>query len=536
MSRKTWVLVAVVLGSAIVFLDSTVVNVALPRIGRELPTERFGTLEAQSYVYYGYLLTLSALLVLAGALSDYFGRRRMFALGLSGFGVTSVFCGLAPTMELLIASRVLQGAAGALLVPGSLSIITASFEGEEQGRSFGIWAAATSGVTIFGPALGGALIAYSSWRAVFLINVPLVALGVWATLRYVPESRDEEASGHFDWWGALAAVLAVGGLTFGVIRGQSQGWTQSPVIVALLAGVAATIAFPVLMRRVPHPLVPPSLFRSRNFTVTNLSTLVIYGALYVTFQYFALFAIGVLGYNELAFGLAGIPGPLFLVLFSTRFGKLAVRFGPRWFMAIGPAIMGLGLLWFARIPVDSEPWRATLGQSSSLLPPRDYLVDVLPALLVFGIGLMVMVAPLTTALMRSVPVRNSGVASAFNNAISRVGPQVAGALLFVAITASFYANLAERVPRLDVSSPQVRESITALNPPRDVGEKVRAAASASSTEAFHLAVIVAALLCLIGAGINAAGIRNDELRSEEPAPTAPGPTPAGTVADVQPSA
>lgn len=517
MSRKTWVLVAVVLGSSIVFLDSTVVNVALPRIGRELPTERFGTLEAQSYVYYGYLLTLSALLILAGALSDYHGRRRMFAFGLVGFGVSSVLCGIAPTMELLIASRVLQGATGALLVPGSLSIITAFFQGEEQGRAFGVWAGATSAVTIFGPALGGALIAYFSWRAVFLINVPLVALGLWATLRHVPESRDEEASGRFDWPGALAAALTVGGLTFGVIRGQAQAWSDGSAVAALGIGALAAIAFPVLMLRAEHPLVPLDLFKSRNFTVTNLSTLVIYGALYVTFQYWALFAIGILGYNELAFGIGGIPGPILLVLFSSRFGRLAIRFGPRWFMAVGPLIMGLGILWFTRIPVDSDPWRARLADPGSLVPPTDYLVDVLPALLIFGAGLMVMVAPLTAALMRSVPVRHSGVASAFNNAISRVGPQLAGALLFVAITASFYANLQDRLPELNVGSPRVRQQVTALNQPSgNVDRSVRAAARESSTEAFHLAVVVGALLCFLGAGVNAAGIRNRELRSEAP--------------------
>src|SRR6202022_2693689 len=199
MTMKRWILVAAVLGSGIVFLDSTVVNVALPRIGRELPRSFLGVLEGQSYVYNAYLLTLSALLILAGALNDFYGRKRMFLYGLLGFGVTSVLCGLAPNMELLVLFRILQGAAGALLVPGSLALLTANFSGEEQGRAFGTWAGASSATTLLGPVIGGLLVDTFSWRAAFLINVPLIVVAVWATWRYVPESRDEQASSHFDW-------------------------------------------------------------------------------------------------------------------------------------------------------------------------------------------------------------------------------------------------------------------------------------------------------------------------------------------------
>ncbi|MDQ3940707.1 MAG: MFS transporter, partial [Actinomycetota bacterium] len=345
-----WVMAAAALGSGIVFLDSTVVNVALPQIGRELPSTFLGVLEGQSYVYYGYLLTLSALLILAGGLADFFGRRRLFIIGLVGFGVTSAMCGFATNVEMLVIFRVLQGAAGAILVPGSLAVLTASFSGEDQGKAFGMWAAASGATTILGPVVGGALVANVSWRAAFFINIPLVLLAGWATIRHMPESRDETATGSFDWVGAIVIALALGGLTFGPIRGEAQDWRDPVAFVALGVGVAAAAAFPWLMRRVNNPLVRLELFRSRNFTITNLSTLVIYGALYVTFQYLALFAIGTLGYNEFAFGVAGLPGSLFLILLSSRFGKLAVRFGPRLFMSVGPAIMGLGLLWFARIP------------------------------------------------------------------------------------------------------------------------------------------------------------------------------------------
>ena len=519
MSAKSWTLVAVVLGSGTVFLDSTVVNVALPEMGRDLSSSLFGTLEAQSYVYYGYLLTLSSLLILAGALTDYLGRRRMFAIGLASFGVMSVLCGVAPNMELLILFRVLQGAAGALLVPGSLSIITTTFSGEEQGRAFGVWAGASAGTTILGPALGGALVAYLSWRATFLINIPLIAVALWATLTKMKETRDETASGKFDWLGATVVALAVGGLTFGAIRGQAQEWDDVGAFIALAIGGISAIAFPILMAKSKNPLVPLDLFKSRNFTVTNLSTLVIYGALYVGIQYMALFFIGALGYNELAFGLATIPGSLFLALFSARFGALAAANGPRTYMTVGPAIMGAGILWYTRFPADSDPWIVELGRLASFVPPMDYVIDLLPGQILFGIGLMIMVAPLTSALMRSVPVEHSGVASAVNNAISRVGPQLAGALIFIAITGTFYANLADRVPELDTSAAAVREQIAPLNTPQDAEPGVVEAARESSAEAFHFAMLIAAGLCFAGAAINGIGIRNSEARDTDRRPT-----------------
>ena len=514
---KRWTLIAAVLGSGIVFLDSTVVNVALPKIGQDLHSSLFGTLEAQTYVYNGYLLTLSALLILAGALNDYFGRKRMFALGLAGFGVTSFLCGIAPTMELLILFRVLQGAAGALLVPGSLAIINATFHGEERGRAFGVWAGASAATTILGPFIGGILVDTISWRAAFLINIPLVLVAYYATVRHVSESRDEEATGKFDWVGATVIALAVGGLAYGAIRGQQREWHDTGAFVALAVGAVATIVFPFLMARSKNPLVPLSLFRSRNFTVTNISTLVIYGALYVTFYFMAVFMQGTLGYNAAATGFAGIPGTLFLALFSTRFGKLAARYGPRLFMAVGPAIMMLGVLWFARIPSGSDPWLLGTGTGESLFPPTSYFTDLLPGQILFGIGLMIMVAPLTTALMSSVPEHRSGVASAINNAISRVGPQLAGAVIFVAIAGSFYQGLADRAPGLDTSSERVREVFAPLNRPTDhpSPQQVTAAREAS-TDSYHLAMAIAAALLAVGAIVNGVGITNRPTEPSEP--------------------
>ena len=506
---KRWTLAATVLGSSMVFLDGTVVTVALPAIARDLPATVVGALEGQSFVYNAYLLSLSSLLILAGALNDYFGRRRMFAIGLVGFGSTSALCGLAPTMELLIVFRALQGATGALLVPGSLAILTEAFAGPERGRVIGIWAAASSLTSLLGPFIGGVLVDTVSWRVAFLINAPFVVPALWATLRHVRESRDPNATGHFDWLGALVVALAVGGLSFGAIRGQQYNWHDPLAFVALGIGALAAIAFPILMLRRPNPLVPPILFRSRNFTVTNISTLLIYGALSVFGYVSAVFLQGTLGYTAAAAGLAGIAVSLFLIVLSARFGAWAGRIGPRRFMALGPLLMAISVLWFARIPSASAAWQLAPGRPETYLPPPSYVVDLLPGYILFGIGLAVMVAPLTTALMSSVPARNSGLASAINNAISRVGPQLATAVIFIAITASFYAGLAARVPGIDTNDGAIRNRIPPLNrPDSSVPPAVVAAARDASTDSFHLAMLVVAGLLAAGALVNWVGIRD----------------------------
>ena len=487
-----------------VFLDSTVVTVALPKIGQELPTLLFGVLEGQSYVYTGYLLTLSALLILAGAANDHYGRKRMFQLGISGFAAMSALCGLAPNMEALVVFRVLQGAAGALLVPSSLSLLTACFDDEVQrGRAFGYWSSASAATTILGPIVGGFLVDSVSWRVVFLINVPVALAALYAT-REIVESRDERSSGRFDWPGSALAALAVGGLAFGTIYGQQREWRDPLAFVALAAGVLATAALPLWMTRARHPLVPPSLFASRNFTVTNISTFLIYGALYVILYFLTLFLQGVLGYSAAAAGAAALPATLLLVLFSSRAGAFAGRFGPRMFMVAGPLVMAVGIFSLSLVPPDTAAWR--LGQGDPL-PPADYFTRILPGLLVFGLGLTMMVTPLVTALMASVPVANSGLASAINNAISRIGPQLVGAVLFVAITSVFYAGLETRVPGLDASSAAVRQQVSPMNPPRDADPALAAAAREASTDAFHLAMLVAAGLLVAGAAVNL-GIRN----------------------------
>jgi EmrB/QacA subfamily drug resistance transporter len=510
MTTKRWTLLAAVLGSSVVFLDGVVLPIALPAIGRE-PRLFVDVLEGQSYVQLGYLLSLSALLVLAGALSDYFGRRRLFIVGLLGFGGASVLCGLAPNVEVLILFRIIQGAAGALLVPGSLAILTNAFSGEEQGRAFGVWAGASGLAAIGGPIVGGLLVQEVTWRAIFFLNVPFIAVAVWAAWRHISESRDEGATGHFDWFGALLVGLAVGGLVFGAIYGGQRQWHDPLAFVALGVGVVSTVSLPIYFGRVREPLVPLSMFRSRNFSVTNISTLLIYGALYVYGWFQPVFTVGTLSYSPSAVGVAAIPGALFLVFLSARFGALASRFGPRVFMTVGPLLMAVGLGWLARIPSTSTPWELSVADPSTYLPPLSYLIDLLPASLVFGFGLAVMVAPLTTALMRSVPARQAGLASAINNAISRVGPQLAGALIFVLLTIGFYSALAARVPGLDVNSAQLRAAVSPLNKPADgVEPAIVAAAREASTEAFHLAMLTAAAMLVAGALVNQVGISDEQ--------------------------
>ncbi|MFL5755662.1 MAG: MFS transporter [Chloroflexota bacterium] len=505
-TTQRWTMLAAILGSGVVFLDGTIVNVALKRIG-ELPSTIFGTLEGQTYVTSGYLATLAALLVLAGALADYYGRRRVFAIGLVGFGVTSLLCGLAPTLEILVLARVLQGATGALLVPGSIAVITALFDGPMRARAFGIWAAATSAVTPIGVLLGGTLVDTIGWRAAFLINIPLIGIALFATIRHMPETRDEQASGRFDWLGAALAIVAVGGIAFGTIRSQQQQWRDPGAIAAILIGVVALIAFPIVMARRKYTLVPLSLFRIRSFAVINLATLLIYAALYGILGFQPLFLQGVIGYSATAAGITGLPVGILLAVFSTRVGTVAGRIGARRFLVTGPLLMAAGYIWYARIPSTSAPWDARLTDVGSLIPPTSVLVDIVPSVLLIGVGISLVVAPLTATLMSSVPVRNAGLASAINNAISRVGQPILAALIFVVVSGAFYASLGT-VAGVDASDPALRSSVQPLNPPGpQVPEAIAAAARIASTDAFHLAAIVGATLLVAGALTSWFGLR-----------------------------
>jgi EmrB/QacA subfamily drug resistance transporter len=520
--RQRWTLVATIIGSGAVFLDGTVVNAALPRIGRELPATLVGVLEGQTYVISGYLAVLAAFLILAGALSDHYGRRRVYAIGLAGFALTSALCGLAPTLEFLVIARLLQGAAGALMVPGALSIITQTFAEAERGRAFGLWTSATSALSLAGPLLGGLLVDTIGWRVAFLINVPILAVAIFITLRYIAESRDDDPDRRFDWLGAFVAAVAVGGLSFGVIRGGEHEWQDPIAWASIVIGLTALIAFPFLMRRRPDPLVPLGLFRSRTFTTINLMTFFVYGGLYVMLSYLSITLQGALGYTALAAGVSVLPIGLSLITLSTRIGTVASRTGARRFLTLGPALMTAGLLWFSRLPATSPAWRASPEQLSSLIPPPAFFIDILPAVVLFGLGIACVVAPLTNTLMGSIPERFSGLGSAINNAIARVGQPLLGALIFVAVSGTFYAALSTLAPDLDLTSAAVRAGFPPLNPPRveATAEQIDAAARAS-IEAFHQAMTVAAGLVAIGGAVSWVGLRQSQprQRSTEAVPT-----------------
>ncbi|MBI3745586.1 MAG: MFS transporter, partial [Chloroflexi bacterium] len=516
-STQRGALGAAILGSAAVFLDGTIVNLALPNIGRTLPAVSIGVLEGQVYVVAGYMATLAAFLLIAGALGDRYGRRRIFLIGLAGFGLTSVLCGLAPSLDILAASRLLQGVTGALLVPGSLAIITALFEGPERGRAFGIWASATSVVAIIGPPVGGALVEIFGWRSIFLLNAPLLAIGLGLAFRYVPELRSSAERTRFDLVGSIVGVVAIGGLAFGAIRGQQVAWSEPGPLVVLVVGAVALVAFPILMLKRRDPLVPLGLFRNRTFSTINLSTLLIYGALYVLIYVQSLFLQGVLGYTPLGAAIVGLPSGLMLAFLSAYAGTLAGRYGARRFLVAGPLLMLLGALWWLRVPATSTPWTARLDAPATLVPPLAVFTDPLPAILLFGVGISLVVAPLTSTLMSSVPVERAGLASAINNALSRVGQPLLSAGIFILITDRFYASLASRVPGLDPRSSDLRGSVEPLNAPgAGLDPAIAAAARLASAEAFHATILVVASLLLGGAIVNWFGLRDADRAGRAP--------------------
>ena len=406
-ARGRWVVIAAILGSGIAFLDSTVVNVALPHIGNDLG----GGLSGLQWTLDGYLLTLSALLLLGGALGDEYGRKRMFVLGLVWFTGASVLCGIAPSIGALIAARALQGAGGALLVPGSLALITASFRSEDHGAAIGAWSGLTGVATAVGPFLGGWLVDSVSWRLVFLINVPLAAIAFWVTVRHVPESHDPGAGTRPDFAGAAATTLGLAGVVFALIQGPAHGWSPF-VIVAAIVGAAALVAFPFIESRVGAPLVPLEIFRSRQFSGANGTTFVVYAALGVALFLVVVELQTVLGYSALEAGTATLPITALMLVLSPRAGRWSQRIGPRVPMTVGPLVVAGGLVLLAGIG-----------------PGTPYLTGILPGLVVFGLGLSLTVAPLTAAVMGSVEERHVGVGSGVNNAIARVASLLAVAVL-----------------------------------------------------------------------------------------------------------
>jgi EmrB/QacA subfamily drug resistance transporter len=474
-------LVACILGSAIVFIDSTVVNVALPALQKDL----HATLAGQQWVVEAYLLTLGSLVLVGGSLGDMLGRRKVFAIGVAGFGVMSLLCAVAPSIGVLVAGRALQGIAGALLVPSSLAIITASYEGEERGRAIGTWTAWTAAAIAVGPPLGGLLVDGVSWRLVFAINVPLVLITLWLIATAMPEMPGRPGH-HVDYGGASLCALGLAGVVFGLI----QQPISAPIVGAGLVVLAGFLAFERYGSR--DPMLPLALFRSRNFAVGNLATLTIYAGLSAATFFLVIFLQQVGGFSALGAGLALVPITVISISLSRRFGGLAERIGPRPFMGFGPLVAAAGLALWLR-----------LGSNPS------YVADVLPGALLFGLGLTATVAPLTTTVLASVDERHAGVASGVNNAVARIAGLISIALVGAVITAHFTSGLnshlhGARPPGYATIEhrPLARDARARLEP------RLVAAANASDVPAFRAGLAVAAALVASGGLVSLAGIRS----------------------------
>ncbi len=401
-----WVLLVAVLGSGIAFLDGTVVNVALPEIGRDLDAST----SSLQWMLNGYMLTLASLILLGGSLGDRLGRRRIFVVGVAWFTAASALCAAAPSDEALVLARLLQGVGGALLTPGSLAMIEASFRKEDRARAIGAWSGLTGVAVAIGPLLGGWLVEAVSWRAIFLINLPLGLFVALAATRKVPETRDPDADGPLDGLGALLAALGLGGTTYALI--EAPNGASAAVLVAAVGGVLALVAFIAVERRAPNPMLPLTMFASRQFSAANLVTFVVYAALGGVFFLLVAFLQISLGYSPIAAGAASLPVTALLLLFSARSGALAQRIGARIPLTLGPLGIAAGMLLMTRID-----------------PGDSYVGSVLPAVLVFGTGLVLVVAPVTATVLAAADERHAGVASGINNAISRVGGLLAVAIL-----------------------------------------------------------------------------------------------------------
>ena len=510
-------LIATILGSTVVFLDATIVNVALPSIGRELDAGLAG----QQWVVEAYMLTMVSLLLVGGSLGDQFGRRWLFVVGLVAFGGTSILCALAPTEEFLIGARALQGIAGALLVPGSLAIVAATFSGEERGKAVGTWTAWTGIATVFGPAGGGALVGLISWRAIFWVNIPLIAATVVLTLRAVEESSDPDAFRGIDVPGVLLSAAGLAGPVFALIEQPSRGWGDPVVWAPLIAGVACFAAFVFWESVAKRPMLDLSLFRIRNFAVANLTTLTVYAGLGAGLLFVGLYLQQVVGYSAFEAGLATTPISLLLFFLSPRWGRMASGTGPQLPMTLGPIVAGLGMFLYLRLD-----------------PGASYVADVLPAVLVFGLGLSATVAPLTATVLDSVAENRVGIASGVNNGVSRVAGLLAIAVLGAVISAHFGARLDAELNRpvsIGIESEALRKEerrqmsaaiAEAKEQPLGIPDTgglygsvrvpLEAAASDASTSAFHLGALLAGSLMILGGIASGIGIRNKRRPDPEP--------------------
>lgn len=496
-ATKRRTLIACIIGSGIVTLDGTVVNVALPTIQRALG----GGLAAEQWVVNGYLLTLGSLILVGGSLGDLFGERRVFALGVAGFGVASLACALAPSIGALVAARAVQGVAGALLVPSSLAVIVNTFPEDERGGAIGSWTAWGAISAVVGPLVGGELLALASWRWVFLVNVPLVILCIALILVVVPRAQPRKgAARQIDLPGAALGACGLGGPVFALIEQPRLGWSTPEVLAPLIAGVALLFAFILYEARARDPMLPLRLFRRRNFAAGNIETFSMYAGLSILFFFLILFLQQIGGYTPLQSGLATLPVTVIMFVLSRRFGRLADRFGPRLFMGAGPLVAACGLLLFQRIGAHV-----------------DYLADVLPGLLVFSLGLAMTVAPLTAAVLAGAE-GEAGIASGVNNAVARVAGLLGTAAVGAAIAGAFGSTLDRHLAGVR-QSPATRAAVAAAKRlplgrpdvrglPAAQAHALRTAAEQASLHSFHLGLAIAAALVAIGGLVGVSGVRN----------------------------
>ena len=501
---KRLVLVAAILGTTVVTVDSTVVNVALPAIADDLG----GGLAGQQWTSNAYLVTLGSLLLIGGSLGDIFGERRVFALGVVGFGVTSLACALAPTIETLVLARALHGVAGAALTPAALAVIVANFPPDERGKAVGAWTAWGGIGTVLGPLIGGQLVDGASWRWIFAINVPIVIVTLILILRVVPEGRERDPDARVDVVGAALCAFGLAGMTFGLIEQPLHGWVDPMVALPIAVGALLFAGFIAWEARTSHPMLPLGLFRRHNFAFGNIETFAMYGGLGLLFFFLVLFLQQVAGFNALEAGTSSVPVTLVMFLLSMRFGALADRYGPRFFMGVGPLIAALGLAWFLRLDADV-----------------DYLVDLLPGLLVFSIGLSMTVAPLTATVLADADDSNAGIASGVNNAIARVAGLVAIAAVGAVVAAAFGSRLDDELGGAATVRPEVAAAVERAKSqplaavevqgvPEGVQASVREAGTDASVAAFHVGIGISTVLVALGGVLGLLGVRNPRRRVE----------------------
>jgi MFS family permease len=528
-TRKRLTLIACIIGSGIVLLDGTVVNVALPSIQRALG----GGLAAQQWVVNGYLLTLGSLILIGGSLGDLFGERRVFAIGVAGFGTASLACALSPSIGFLVVLRAVQGVAGALLVPSSLAVIVNTFSESERGAAIGSWTAWGAIAGVLGPLAGGELLALGSWRLIFLLNIPFVIVCVSLILFAIPPLPARESAAaqlddqhapelgpapdkpgapaspgtrRVDLPGALLCALGLGGPVFALIEQPRLGWSSPAVLVPLIAGIGLLIAFVYYESRARDPMLPLDLFNKRNFSAGNVETLAMYAGLAIMFFFLILFLQQIGNYTPLQSGLATLPVTVIMFVLSRRFGMLADRYGPRIFMGAGPLVAACGLLLFQRVGLQV-----------------DYLTEVLPGVLVFALGLSMTVAPLTAAVLAGMEHR-AGIASGVNNAIARVAGLLGTAAVGAAVAAAFVSSLDSQLVSFPLG-PAARAAVAEAKhlslgrpkvndlPPAQAHALTRAAEQAS-LHSFHLGLAIAAALVALGGVVGAIGIRNPEPERE----------------------